>query len=227
MHLSFFKNKSQICWIRSRLEFLVVAESSTTLLHIFTLLVFPWILNGVMITFIVEDNHVGFVIALRKFKNSILNFMVGYSMKRPTRIQNSVVEYSITQNILLWIICWNICTLASKTFYYELFCRWVFCISKIQQILLWTICRRILTLSFETFHYEIFCWWTFCISRILLWNVLPMNILHLWDSATKYSADEHFAFLGFCCEIFYQWTFWNSANSAINNLHSSLWNFPL
>ena len=97
MHLSFFKNKSQICWIRYRLEFLAVAESSTTLLHIFTLLVFPWILNGVMITFIVEDNHVGFVIALRKFKNSIMNFMVGYSMKRPTRIQNFVVEYSIAE----------------------------------------------------------------------------------------------------------------------------------
>ena len=50
-----------------------------------------------MITFVVEENRVGFVIALRKFKNSILNFMVGYSMKRPTRIQNSVVEYSIAE----------------------------------------------------------------------------------------------------------------------------------
>ena len=40
-----------------------------------------------MVTFVVEDNHVGFVIALRKFKNSILNFVVGYSTKRPVGIQ--------------------------------------------------------------------------------------------------------------------------------------------
>ena len=33
------------------------------------------------------------------------------------------------------------------------------------------------------------------------WDILPMNNLHFWDSATKYSANEHSVFLGFCCEI--------------------------
>ena len=127
MHLPCFDNKSQICWIRSRLKFLAVVESSITLLHIFTLLVFPWILIRAMVTFVVEENHVGFVIALRKFKNSILKFVVGYSMKRPTRIQYKI----LLQNILPWTVCWDIYTLASETFYYEIFCRWAFCISKI------------------------------------------------------------------------------------------------
>ena len=63
-----------------------IAESSIILLHIFKLLLFPLILNGAMITFVVEDNHIGFVIALRKFKNSIMNFVVGYSTKRPAGI---------------------------------------------------------------------------------------------------------------------------------------------
>nr|POE84534.1 hypothetical protein CFP56_76400 [Quercus suber] len=50
-----------------------------------------------MIIFVVEDNHIGFVIALRKFKNSILNFVVGYFAKRPAGIQNSAVEYSTAE----------------------------------------------------------------------------------------------------------------------------------
>ena len=91
MHLSYFKNKSQICWIRSRLEFLAIAELSMSLLHTFTLFAFPWILNGGMITFVVEENCVGFVIALRKFKNSILNFVVGYSAKRLAGIQYKIL----------------------------------------------------------------------------------------------------------------------------------------
>ena len=99
--LSCFGNKSQICWIRSRFKFLALAKLFSTLLHIFTLLVFLWILNGAMITFVVEENHVGFVIALRKFKNSILNFVVGYSVKRPAGIQYKI----LLQNILLWIVC--------------------------------------------------------------------------------------------------------------------------
>ena len=138
MHLSCFENKSQIRWIRSRLKFLVVAESSTTLLHIFTLLVVPWILYGAIITFVVEDNHVGLVVALRKFKNSILNFVVGYSVKRPTGIQYKILLLNILLlNILLWIVCWDICTLTSETFCYEIFCRWAFCIFGILLWMLW------------------------------------------------------------------------------------------
>ena len=101
MHPSCFENKSQICWIRSRLMLFAIAESSIILLHIFKLLLFPLILNGAMITFVVEDNHIGFVIALRKFKNSILNFVVGYLAKRPFGIQYKI----LLQNILLWIVC--------------------------------------------------------------------------------------------------------------------------
>ena len=33
---------------------------------------------------------------------------------------------------------------------------------------------------------------------------MPMNILHFWDSAVKYSTNEHSEFLRFCCEIFYR-----------------------
>ena len=46
---------------------------------------------GEMITFVVEENRVGFVIALRKFKNSILNFVVGYSAKRLVGIQYKIL----------------------------------------------------------------------------------------------------------------------------------------
>ena len=145
IHLSYFENKPQICWIRSRLGFLTAAEPSTILLHISTLLMFSWIFIGAMTTFVVENNHVGFVVVLRKFKNSILNFVLGYLIKWPAGIQHKI----LLQNILMWTIYWDICTLTSKTFCYEIFYRWTFYTSEIQQILLWTVCWRIYAFCYE------------------------------------------------------------------------------